>query len=111
MILLLLAIAIGLIAYVAAKRPLIDNTWIEVARWAAVGLAWLFIGGILNGLAIFLLAQTLYNPLYNYFTGRDVWFIEDDTWYGKLAVKYLGENYGKTLFWIQLIIALVIILT
>lgn len=108
-ILILLNLAL---AYAAAKFPIkLNGTFLEIVRWVVVLIGWALIGdGLLNGLASFLVSQAVYVAAYNKLSGKDIWFIEDDTWYGKLAIKYLGEGSGKVLFYGQLAVGILLII-
>lgn len=111
MILTLLALLTIGIAYTYAKFPeKFDPTVVEIVRWLIVIVAWFNLGSVLDGIAAFLIAQALYTPAYNYFSGKDVWFIDNDTWLGKQIIKYLGEGSGKVWFWVQLGVAIVLII-
>lgn len=110
MSLLFLALATILLAYTASKNQF-DKTYIEIARWVVVALGWWSLGeGIVNGIIAFLVSIALYIPAHNYFTGKDIWFIDNDTTLGKLIIKYLGEGSGRVWFFIQLGTAAVLIL-
>lgn len=104
MSLILLTIVVILIAYVAAKHSdKVDPIYIEIARWVVVLLGWYSLGeGLLNGLISFLVAQAVYVPAYNKLSGKDIWFIDDDTTLGKFIIKHLGEGSGRIWFYIQL---------
>jgi hypothetical protein len=108
-ILIILNIAL---AYSAFRfKDKLNHTLVEILRWVVVLIGWAVIGeGLLNGLAAFLVSQAVYVPASNYLNDKDIWFIEDDTWYGKLAIKYLGEGSGKVLFFAQLILGTLLII-
>lgn len=110
-LLLIAAVAIS-VAWWAAKRPeSADPTWLELVRWAVVVAGWAILGSdFVNLLLSFLVTQAVYVPAFNYWTGKDIWFIDNDTWLGKLIVKYLGEGSGRVWFWVQLAAAAVLLI-
>lgn len=107
----LLILSTAALAWAYAKYPeKFNETLVEIIRWGIVALAWHQIGGLLGFLPAFLIAQSTYTPVYNYFVGRDIWFTEDDTWYGKLVIKYLGNVSGRVLFIGQLLIGIALLI-
>jgi hypothetical protein len=112
MILILIAILSAITAYYYAKNEeKFDGTWVELLRWALVFVGWGLLGSEFPNLIIsFLVTQAIYVPVYNYFSGKDIWFIDNDTWLGKQIINYLGEGAGRVWFFTQLAAAIALII-
>lgn len=97
--------------FVATREEPIDTTIVEITRWVLVILgAYLLSNGILGFIAVFLFTQALYVPVFNKFSGKETWFIDDDTWLGRQIIEYLGEGSGRVWFWIQVVAAIILLI-
>jgi hypothetical protein len=89
--LIILAVFLG---WAEAVKKL-DIAWIQTAKYAVTLSAPLWLGGFWSILAVFLLFQAIYIPVRNKFQGKDIWFIDKETWFGETIVNFLDHYFGE----------------
>lgn len=111
MILVLLIALAAALGWYVGKNPLeLNTTVLQGIKWVIVLSSLFWLGGLFNMIAVFLLYQSFFVAARNIAEGKDIWFIDEETFIGDIVTKHLGETAGRTLFFIEVLIAILIIL-
>jgi hypothetical protein len=109
MISLLALIALAaFIGYKEAKEQIAIEL-VQTTKWVVALSAPLWLGGLLSIVAVFLLFQAVYIPVRNKFQGKPIWFIDEETYIGSKITQYLGQDGGRILFFIELFLAILLL--
>lgn len=107
--LVLLAILLG--GYVGKNPDAISTGWLQLIKWGISISSLMWLGaGIFGILAVFLVYQSFFTVVKNQAEGNSIWFIDEETWVGENIVKYLGKAGGKILFFLEILLAVIILI-
>lgn len=109
MSLIALIILAAVMGWAEALKKL-DIAWVQTIKWVVTLSAFFWLGGITAVLAVFLIFQSVYIPVRNKYEGKDIWFIDKESWLGELVSKYLGDVGGRVVYISQFILAVLILL-
>lgn len=110
-LIVLIALATILGAYVGKNPEALGELYQQLIKWAAVLSSPFWLGaGFWGVVACFLLYQSFFVAVRNISEGKDVWFIDQETWLGEQVVKYLGDIGGKLLFFIEILFAIFLLI-
>ncbi len=107
---LLIAFAAGLGWYIGKNPDELNVVVLQGIKWFCILSSLIWMGGLFNLLAVFILYQCFFTAARNLAQGKEAWYVDEDTWLGEIVTKYWGVSGGKTLFIAELIIAFLIIL-
>jgi len=108
-VLIVLALLLG--SYEGKNPGEFDSAFQLTIKWAAALTSPLWLGvGLLGMFAVFLIYQTFFTAAKNISIGESIWFIDKETWLAQYIVKYTGEIGGKVLFFIEIFLAIIILL-
>lgn len=107
---LIFLVILAIVAGWAEALKKVDILVIQSAKWIVALSAPLWLGGFWSILAVFLIFQAVYIPVRNKFQGKDIWFIDKETWVGELITKYLGDISGRVLYIAEFVLAVLILL-
>lgn len=98
-----------LLAWYVSKYDAPDLIIIAAKLGAAISsLIWLKVS-LISMLGVLLFIQAIYVPAKNYFDGRNIWFMDNQSWIGQILTHYLGHIAGRTFYIVQLIFAIILI--